>query len=507
MVYWVCDTTDGDWGYARVSSDEQAKGHSIDNQIARLKAAGCSQIFADVESAYKKGTHRPDFEQMMECIQQGQARGKCLKIPDLERLARNEFTSFWVFETLEAYEVKLVILDQPYIDLDDPEGRVLAGHSVLQARAYSARLSRKVKRGHQKHRDRNAAYFPPFGYVKNPKTESFELDHRPFLCLIESQVELSKAAIGRDMVEVFSKCRSLRRSLITINEKYGITSHADRGKGNRQPRGKFHFHASGFGSWLNNPILRGHLAYGRGAQQRQSHKHLWDLRYNTHSGVQPDGSYDPDKDHRLMTDEEYRSIEEILDYNAATGGFGFKSEVVHPLSGLIYCEECRGKCRITHFRLRTDPSIKKFSYQCNNYHLKSCRQKQSVREHILEQAMIDALCARAETIASLAKLPPEQTYPPELLALKTELAFYEQAPGTRAEAIKADLRRQIDTFQIQQSVSHTQQLASQELLLQVFGDRSYWKTLLAEEKRELYRNLVDRVVIRAGQVERVELKV
>jgi len=39
------------------------------------------------------------------------------------------------------------------------------------------------------------------------------------------------------------------------------------------------------------------------------------------------------------------------------------------------------------------------------------------------------------------------------------------------------------------------------------GDRSYWKTLLDEEKRELYRALVDRVVVKDGQVERVELKV
>jgi len=40
------------------------------------------------------------------------------------------------------------------------------------------------------------------------------------------------------------------------------------------------------------------------------------------------------------------------------------------------------------------------------------------------------------------------------------------------------------------------------------GDRSTWKLLIStEEKQEVYRALVKRVVVRDGQVERVELRV
>ncbi|NMG18484.1 recombinase family protein [Brasilonema bromeliae] len=37
-------------GYARVSTNAQANGEALDQQIARLKAAGAEDIFVDVES-------------------------------------------------------------------------------------------------------------------------------------------------------------------------------------------------------------------------------------------------------------------------------------------------------------------------------------------------------------------------------------------------------------------------------------------------------------------------
>ena len=491
MQIW--DGGEGDLGYARVSSDEQARGHSIDNQIARLRANGCTHIWEDTESAYKKGVVRLDFEAMIAHIQTGAARGKRLCVTDFDRLARNELRSFWVFELLEEHNIKLVSLDQPYIDLSDPDGRFMAGQQVIQARAYSARLSRRVKQGHQHHRDRNAAYYPPFAYKK--VEERFELDHAPFLCLLSGKTEMSRAEIGRDIVEIFLKSRSLRKSLRTINDKYGLRSFAGKGKGNKQARGRFHFHPSSFTSWMNNPILRGHIAYGRSGQQRQPHKHLWDVRYNIHP------------DHRLISDEEYKQIEEILDWNAQHRGFQFKADTIHPLSGLIYCGECSGRCRIINFKSRTIPDQRTYSYQCDTYHMKACSQKTSVRESLLEAALIEALTQRAEEIATLAKLPPSTLLSPELQALRSELAFYEAAPGNRAAAIIEDLKRQIEEVR-HQSNQHSQvDQANRELLLRCFSDCLYWKTLLDEEKRNLYRALVDRVVMRDGQVESVSLKI
>jgi site-specific DNA recombinase len=73
--------------------------------------------------------------------------------------------------------------------------------------------------------------------------------------------------------------------------------------------------------------------------------------------------------------------------------------------------------------------------------------------------------------------------------------------------IKADLRRQIETFRVEQVELRDRGAENRVLLLQVFGDRSYWMTLLNEEKRDIYRALVDRVLIREGVVEEIILKV
>lgn len=480
------------YGYARVSSAEQSEGHSLENQIARLKAAGCDRVLVDVESAYKRNGSRPGFEELMQLVKDRQVDK--LIITNLDRLARNEAVSFLAFEAFEDAGVQLVSLDQYYLDLNHPDGRVAAGYSVLEARAYSARLSRRVKLGHESHRDRNAAYFAPFGYIK--VGERLELDRVPFLCLLEGKAELSKATIARDLVEIFLSCQSLRRSLIAINSKYGLNSYATPGKGNHKARGGFHFSPAGFGAWLNNPILRGHTCYRRSRQQRQSHKHLWDLRYDTHPK------------HRLLTELEYRQIEIILDHNAATGGYSFKSDVIHPLSGLVCCGECRGKCRVTAFRLRSDPSQKRYSYQCQNYKLSACTQKKSVRVERIEENIVTALVSAAFKIADISQIPEDAVEPPELLELRGQLQALEELRFNPAiEQAKKELQAQIRKGEHACSMRSSDLEINRELAVKHCSDPNFWLSLPPEDKRLVCRNLIERIVLRDGQVEQVILKI
>jgi predicted RNA-binding Zn ribbon-like protein len=97
--------------------------------------------------------------------------------------------------------------------------------------------------------------------------------------------------------------------------------------------------------------------------------------------------------------------------------------------------------------------------------------------------------------------------PPELQALTAELAYYQQASANRAAGIVADLQRQIEQFRYQQSALSATHLANRELLLRCFAARLSWKTLLDEEKQDIYRQLVDRVTMKDGQVVGVALKV
>jgi site-specific DNA recombinase len=109
----------------------------------------------------------------------------------------------------------------------------------------------------------------------------------------------------------------------------------------------------------------------------------------------------------------------------------------------------------------------------------------------------------------IAERPPEQLEPTELRALRDQLSQLEAILGFNQaiEQAKQNLRQQIQSFQLQVKQADNVKSENRELLLQVFGDRSYWKTLLDEEKQEIFRALVERIIVRDGKVEQVILKV
>jgi hypothetical protein len=121
--------------------------------------------------------------------------------------------------------------------------------------------------------------------------------------------------------------------------------------------------------------------------------------------------------------------------------------------------------------------------------------------------VIDALLQRVEAIANLAATT-EQAETPELQDLRSELAYYQSAPGNRAAAIVSELQSQIDSLRIQGQQGSQVSESNRALLLQCFGDRATWELLISpEEKQQIYRALVDRVTVKDGRVVAVSLRV
>ncbi|MGF1566878.1 MAG: fdxN element excision recombinase XisF [Nodosilinea sp.] len=476
-------------GYTRISSNSPEQLKALEQHKARLKAAGCTEIHWDIAS--RSRDDREGLNTVLSLIE----RQECDEAVfiRIDRMTDSPTVLEKAITTCLKADIPIRGLDDS-IDFTTVGGRLHARLLCNLARAEVERLAERVQHGHEHHRKMNAAYFPPFGYKK--VGQRLELDHEPFVCLLDSKEELSQAAIGFELVEIYLKTRSIRATLRFFNEKYGLHTFSGKGRKQRRQPKCLGFSMSGLTAWLNNPILRGHTAYRRAYKQRNSHKHLWDIRYDTHP------------EHRLMSEEEYKAIDSTLDWNAKHRSWQPPSTYqVHPLSGLVRCAECRGYCKTIRFQLRTNPSVKKHNYQCSNYQTKSCTQKRSLRDEVIEQSVIEALVKRAETLTAIAELPPDNVDPPELRELKAELSFYENAPGSRAAGIIAELRHQVEDFQSRQREGNHQQSAQRELLIQAFGDLTYWKTLLSEERRDLYRALVDQVMLRAGQVESVLLKV
>ncbi|MCA6580458.1 MAG: recombinase family protein [Pseudanabaena sp. M38BS1SP1A06MG] len=476
-------------GYARVSSKEQSEGRSIENQIKVLMAAGCDDVLVDIESAYSK-RDRPNFNKLMEMVRSG-VISKVI-VCTLDRLSRNETVTFIAFDDFEKAGCQLISLEENF-NLQSPEGRLQAGFAALMARNYSAQLSQKTRRGHKARRDRNASYFKCFGY--KIIDERYVLDHDPFLCLLQDKSTLSKAAIASDMITTFKDCQSLRRTLHTINIKYGLVTFSIQGKGNRQARNRFAFSASGLHSWLSNPILRGHTAYKRSQKQQQHHKHLWDIRYNTHP------------DDRLITDLEYREIDRIFDWNKQHHGFDNQTKNIHPLSGLVYCGEC-GRSHRVMGSLQRDKVTKLYYYQCQNYGVRACSQKKSIRDIRVEESAIAKLTSAAEQIANIADSPLELQEPVELRELRSQLATLE-AMGSNPAIVQAigETKAQIAALEYQTISGVNVNSGLREILFETFNNPLYFSTLPIEQKKAIYRALIDRIVVKDGEVVGVELKI
>lgn len=479
--------------YARVSKREQAlNSHALEQQIDRLKSFGVDEIFVDVESAYKP-RYRPQLERVLELV-----RARAVEevvITRLDRLSRKGVQSFTIFEDFLQAGVALRALDEP-CDLTTAAGKMTAGLLVVVAQHHSDQKAEAVRHGWKHLRNRRVAMNPPFGYIK--KNNKHQLDHRPFLCLLSTREERSKAAIAREIIETFFDRKTLRLTLRFINERYGIqifahTQNGQQRKG-RVARDLFRFSPVGLSNWLTNPVLQGHLSYLRGREYQGRHEIIYDVH----------------PDQKLITAEEARQIEEILSQNRLVRGYG-STALKYPLSGLVFCGECRGACYSTSGRKNYKHPERGYNYyfQCKNWRSRGCSQKTTIRMEGAEEEVIAALTQRAATIHQLANSSSETVEPAELRQLREQLAQLDGIPGFNPaiENAKQDLRSQINRYQLQQQVASHEQEENQGLLLGVFGDSDYWKTLSDSDKREIYRALVKRVVVKEGKVERVELKV
>lgn len=519
-------------GYARVSSREQSENsHALEQQQARLLQAGAVEICSDVESGRRDD--RKNFKIMMEKVKKGEI--KEIVITRLDRLTRSLPTLRKTVDELIKYGVNLRALDDS-IDFSTAAGKFHLNMLGALAEMEVDRLSERVKHGWQHLRDRKVAMNPPFGYTK--VDDGYLMDHAPFLCIRDTKIEMSKAALAREIVDAFLEKQTLRLALRLINERYGIQTFAHnntdgRKLGGRVARDIFRFSPGGLRNWLTSPVLCGHTCYLRKKDGQWRDQSEWDIHENTHPTQ------------RLITDYELKTICAILQRNAIVRGYG-RAALKYPLSGLIFCGECRSACYSTKGSRGKQPGYN-YYFQCKNWRLRACGNKQMVRMEIVESAVISHLIERASNITQLAQTPPEYIELPELQQLRSQLAGLEALGHNPAlELAKNDLRSQIRALAERSKTKNVVDEELQQLLLDSFSDPEYWKWiqfgakkmgeastqtdhlvtytqptdkaspifsslplegLTSDHKRQIYRDLVKRIMVRDGQVVGVELKV
>ena len=466
-------------GYSRVSKREQAENtHALEQHIDRLRSAGATQIITDVESGLK--ADRKGYLELLQLIEQGEVEK--LIVTELSRLGRSLFSLKKAIDLIVRHDVKFVSLAEK-IDLDTAIGKFQFNLAGALAEMESDRLSERSKNGWAFLRKRQVAMSPPFGYIKTTDGKH-ALDRQPYLCLLETKEELSRAALASDTIDSFFRCGSLRACIKHLNGKYGIQTYNHDKRPGYTARGLFRWSCSGLKHWLTSPVLRGHLIYRRDSKNSE-------IIYDTH------------RQERLLTNGQYQEVERILAQNRAGRGWGAK-RAHYPLSGLVECADCRGSCYSM-----TSGKLEYYYFQCKNAKLNACPNKKAIRAEKAEAAVAVALTTRAEQIAQIAATPDEPIDPPELIQLKSQLAALQSIPGSNPaiESAIAQLLLQVKSQKSQVKSTYDLRLTTYDLLVETFGSSTFFECLPEDEKRRIFHALVERVIIRDGEVMTIRLKV
>ena len=107
------------YGYARVSTTGQERdGNSLDDQVAKLKAAGCEKIYHDSYTGTKMD--RPEFTELIGQLKSGDR----LVMTKLDRFARNTGDGIKTIRELMNRGVAVHILNMGLID-NTPTGKLM----------------------------------------------------------------------------------------------------------------------------------------------------------------------------------------------------------------------------------------------------------------------------------------------------------------------------------------------------------------------------------------------
>lgn len=473
------------YGYARVSTLEQAENsHALEQQVARLKAAGAEIIETEVASGSKRD--RPVLLALVPRLREGDT----LFLTRFDRLTRSLVQLRKLVEHFQEHKVSVVALDDP-IDYASSAGKFHLNMLGALAEMEVDRLSERTRHGWQHLRSKAVAMNPPLGYRK--QDDRHVLDHEPFLCLLDSKEERSLAQIAREIVDTFLEKQTLRMCIRTIYERYGIRVTASV-KAGRVAREMFRFSVGGLSTWLRNPVLRGHVRY---------------LRRTEREYIIPN-CHEP-----LITDAEYREILRILEFNKRRGGFGSSNKARYPLSGLVFCGECNASCySVTgatnyHRAKRTgEPINRVLYYQCKSWKLRACSQKTTIRGEAIEAVVIAALCSRSEDLAREAATPDKVREPVELVQLREQVGVLRSLPTNPAitRAIE-ELEQQMAALTRVSMEPPSVDLEAFREVSVAFRDPEYWRNLSDPDKAIVFRELVERVTMKDGKVLGVKLKV
>ena len=393
------------WGYARVSSQEQSEGQSIDSQTRRLQDAGIApeRIVVEVGSATKGKT--PELFKLFAKAAKGEVTSVLAIRQDRFQRSRKMAAAMWTL--IDEHRVAFRFLDQPDIDPADPNSVLQASILGAFAQFETQQLSQRTKNGIEQSKIKKLHHGrAPWGYIcidgkLHPDPEQWD--------------NARKVITGYLSDGSSTGARRLRHQL------------------NGKPMG-----VSAFARWLLSPPLRGGIVRSTNGEKEV----FW-------------GMHKP-----LIQPGEWEQIQAIRQRNRVNPGAYRGSSKPSIGTGLFNCASCGNKLSKVGMSNRTQNMYRCRMVKgggCDQGHLNWITQD-SVAGHIRR-----AIAVAAKQLAQ-AETPHEFPEPPELSALKQERDEFKRMKSARAQRQAEELQDEINAMaaRLQLTSTEREQRVSEE---------------------------------------------
>lgn len=424
-------------GYIRVSTATGEQLAALESQRARIQATGVERVIQDIQSG--RESDRAGYMELLDLIDRRQVSE--VVITRIDRLGRDAADTDAAIAFAAKRGVKLTAIDGGTIESETPQGFAMSRFMTTMAEMESRMLSLRIKSNLEQlrlkgHPIRGRA---PWGYRLKPDKTGYE----------RHPVEWARA---QTMLRILASCEWRLTAALRQWASEG--------------RGDIPLHSpKTLRGWLVNPVLRGGMGYFM-----QSNKEFARVVWETHEP--------------LMTNECYNQALKALKLNRRMWG---QNVTLTPklLTGLCRCAEC-GR-HLSYAGGRTYLGLLCRHFGCS-------QQYKSTRESVIREAVLEAISARAESLATLiADEPPEAQLLRDAIQRLEALNDPDVADAIAAKRLKLQNLHKRDPVDPQ--------------LLELLSRPRTFSHLAPERLRALLQELVVCIKVRSQAVEEVQLRI
>lgn len=443
--------------YIRVSTAMQRmEGWSLDAQRASLEAFARAQgwkvvdVYADEgKSARKRLKGRKEIFRLLDDVKAGKV--DVILFKELDRWFRSVSDFYRVQDVLDDYGVTWVSERQPNLGMATKEDRLQVNLLLSVGQNETDSTSDRIKYTNKFLREQKRW---TAGKTTLPRCYTVDENQRVV-------IDPERAPFVRAIVDYVLQLGSVRAALIRANTEFNQS-----------------FIYGNCVNLLRNPMLCG------------EYKEI------------PDFVEEP-----LMTKEEFKRMQDLMKRNARG-----KTAHFYIFAGLVHCPDCGHPMVGNHTRVKTKAGPTDYQYyRCNTANQqKTCPNARGIREPHLEQYLLGAVQeAVAARIAHVEKVIQDHKKRPKKKSNRAQieaklkrlknLYIDDDMPWEEYQKKKAKILEDLIEEEPAPEVPEIADLEKIQNLLDS-GVLELYKDFTPEEKREFWRGILRRVVVKDGQV-------